>query len=77
MCLMDKSAIFLLIAGTYTSLALSALQGAWGWSVFGVVWGLAVIGILMKVLLYQRRAPFTDLYLTMGWAILNTAKPIV
>ena len=47
--MLDHSAIYLLIAGTYTPLTLGPLNGAWGWSLFGVVWGLAVVGILGKM----------------------------
>ena len=47
---LDHAAIYLLIAGTYTPFALVSLQGAWGWSVFGVVWGLAIVGIFLETL---------------------------
>lgn len=52
----DHSAIFLLIAGTYTPFCLSALRGAWGWTLFGLVWGLAVLGITFKAVFYGRLA---------------------
>src|ERR1700686_2494689 len=52
---LDHSAIYLLIAGIYTPFTLVTLRGAWGWSLFGVVWGLAVIGILQDLLFAKRR----------------------
>ena len=52
----DHSAIFLLIAGTYTPFCLSKLRGAWGWTLFGLVWGLAVLGITFKGIFYGRIA---------------------
>src|SRR5512133_1885194 len=52
----DHSAIFMLIAGTYTPFCLSALRGAWGWTLFGLVWGLAALGIVFKALFYARLA---------------------
>ncbi len=45
---LDHGAIFLLIAGTYTPFTLGALSGAWGWTLFGLVWGLAVVGVTLK-----------------------------
>jgi len=52
----DHSAIFMLIAGTYTPFCLSALRGAWGWTLFGLVWGLAVLGIVFKSVFYAKIA---------------------
>jgi hemolysin III len=52
----DHSAIFMLIAGTYTPFCLSSLRGAWGWTLFGLVWGLAVLGITFKAVFYRRLA---------------------
>ncbi len=46
--ILDHSAIYLLIAGTYTPFTLGVLRGGWGWSLFGVIWGLAAIGIFLK-----------------------------
>jgi hemolysin III len=66
--LFDHSAIFLLIAGTYTPFALGALRGVWGWTLFAVVWSLAIFGIAFKVLGGLRhRLPSTCLYVGMGW----------
>ena len=73
----EHSAIFLLIAGTYTPFTLGVLRGAWGWTLFGLVWGLAMLGVLLKAL--NRMAhPFlsTGLYLLMGWLIVIAAQPL-
>ncbi len=73
---LDHGAIYLLIAGTYTPFTLGALRGPWGWTLFGVVWGLAVLGIVLK----SRRAlshPLLSnaLYLGLGWIVLAAARP--
>ena len=74
---LDHSAIFLLIAGTYTPFTLGALGGAWGWSLFGAVWGIAVIGVLSKLALGPRYPKLSSgLYLAMGWMVLVAAKPL-
>jgi len=75
---LDHSAIFLLIAGTYTPFTLVSLWGPWGWALFGVVWGLAVAGIVLRLTLRQRpTALFVGLYLAMGWCIVVAAKPLL
>ena len=74
---LDHSAIYLLIAGTYTPFTLVAMQGAWGWSLFGVVWTLAVLGVVAKTTVgfrYPRLS--TALYLGMGWLIVVAIKPL-
>jgi hemolysin III len=73
----DHAAIFLLIAGTYTPFTLGVLWGAWGWSLFGVVWGLAVIGIGLKAV-GGVRFPFlsTSLYVGMGWLGIIACRPL-
>jgi hemolysin III len=74
---LDHSAIFLLIAGTYTPFTLVSLAGPWGWSLFGVVWGLAVAGIVLRLTLRRRpTALFVGLYLAMGWCVVVAAKPL-
>jgi len=71
---LDHCAIFLLIAGTYTPFALGALRGAWGWSLFGVVWGLAAFGITCKAVFAARgHVLSTGLYLGMGWLVVVAA----
>jgi len=75
---LDHCAVFLLIAGTYTPFALGALRGSWGWSLFGIVWGLAVFGILTKAF-FSARGGFlsTALYVAMGWLIIVAMKPML
>lgn len=73
----DHVAIYLLIAGTYTPFTLGILRGAWGWTLFGVVWSLAACGILFKALLglrYPRGS--TVFYLMMGWLAVLAIRPI-
>ncbi|MBN2528800.1 MAG: hemolysin III family protein [Deltaproteobacteria bacterium] len=69
----DHSAIFLLIAGTYTPISLVALQGGWGWSIFGVTWGLAALGIVVTAIFFNRaRYISLALYIAMGWLVVFT-----
>ena len=73
----DHSSIFLLIAGSYTPFTLGVLRGAWGWSLFGVVWGLALAGILLKSVGRASHAIFsTGLYLLMGWLVVVAVDPL-
>ena len=75
---LDHSAIFLLIAGTYTPFALVSLRGPWGWTLFGIVWGLAAIGIIAKAVFGARRPVVsTVLYVCMGWTVVIAVKPIL
>jgi hemolysin III len=74
----DHAAIFLLIAGTYTPFMLVGLRGAWGWSLFGVVWGLAAGGVALKVLAAGRfPLASTAIYLGMGWMVLVAIGPMI
>ena len=75
---LDHSAIFLLIAGTYTPFALVSMRGPWGWTLLAIVWGLAVLGIAAK-LVFGTRWPVisTALYLLMGWTVVIAVKPLV
>lgn len=74
----EHSAIFLLIAGTYTPFTLGVLSGPWGWSIFGVVWGLAIIGVTLKIIFQAKHAMlFTSLYLLMGWVIVVAIDPML
>ncbi len=75
---MDHAAIYLLIAGTYTPFTLVTLNGAWGWSLFGVVWGLALVGIVQEIW-FARGARVLSLviYLLMGWVALVAVVPLV
>jgi hemolysin III len=73
----DHSAIYLLIAGTYTPICLVPLRGGWGWSLFGVVWAMALFGIVAEVA--WRSAPrwlSLVLYLIMGWLVLIALGPL-
>jgi hemolysin III len=74
---LDRAAIFLLIAGTYTPFTLGVLRGPWGWTLFGLVWGLALAGIVLTATggaWYPKLS--TGVYLAMGWLILVAAKPL-
>ncbi|CAN5878160.1 hemolysin III family protein [soil metagenome] len=75
---LDHSAIYVFIAGSYTPFALGALRGGWGWTLFGLVWGFAVIGVLLKSFsLLQHPYWSTGLYVAMGWLVLIAAGPLV
>lgn len=75
--LIDHSAIYLLIAGTYTPFTLGVLQGAWGWTLFGLIWSLALAGVVLKAVFGTRFAGLSvALYLAMGWAIVIAVKPL-
>ena len=74
----DHGAIYIFIAGSYTPFALGALKGPWGWSLFGVVWGMAFVGVALKA--FDRLShPWlsTGLYLAMGWLVLIAAAPLI
>jgi hemolysin III len=74
----DHAAIYLLIAGTYTPFTLVSMRGPWGWSLFGVVWGLALMGITFKTLFigrYEKVA--TAAYVLMGWLVVVAFKQMV
>jgi hemolysin III len=74
----DHVAIYLLIAGTYTPFTLIALRGGLGWSIFSIIWGLALIGILLKVLFVGRfRIASVVVYLLMGWLCIIALKPLL
>jgi hemolysin III len=73
----DHCSIYLLIAGTYTPLTLSVLRGAWGWWLFGIVWSLAVLGVMKDVFFHGRyRAASVVLYLVMGWLVVAAFGPL-
>jgi hemolysin III len=76
--LLDHGAIYLLIAGTYTPFCLVTLGDRWGWTVFGIAWGLAILGILYEVVLGR---PWKRLslafYLALGWLIVIAVKPLM
>lgn len=74
----EHSTIFLLIAGTYTPFTLGVLRGVWGWTLFVVVWGLAVAGVVLKAF-NKDTSPIlsTGLYLFMGWIVVIAIDPLV
>jgi len=72
--ILDHSAIYLLIAGTYTPFTLGVLRGTWGWTLFGLVWGLAVVGTVLKALGGVRYTTISTWgYLAMGWVVVVAA----
>ena len=75
---LDHAAIFLLIAGTYTPFTLVTLHGGWGWSLFGVIWGLAIAGVVFEAVTRGRaRRLQLFLYLVMGWSIVLAGRPLL
>ena len=75
---LDHAAIYLLIAGSYTPFMIDALRGPWGWSLFGVVWGLAVVGVGLKLVYTGRfRLVSTLVYVAMGWMALIAIVPLL
>jgi hemolysin III len=75
---LDHSAIYLLIAGTYTPLTLVAMERAWGWTLFGVVWTLAVLGIIAKNVVGFRYPKLSvAMYVGMGWMAVIAIKPLI
>jgi hemolysin III len=74
----DHCAIFLLIAGTYTPFTLGVLRGPWGWTLLGLIWTLAAIGLTMKMVLRARYSWLSViLYLVMGWLVVIAAPQIL
>jgi hemolysin III len=76
--ILDHTAIYLLIAGTYTPFTLVNLRGFWGWILFGLVWGLSVFGIAWKLVHVERsQIVSTSVYVAMGWLVLIAIKPVM
>jgi len=74
----DHVSIYLLIAGSYTPITLVAMRGTWGWTVFGVIWGLALIGIALNIIsLEKTKVVSTALYILMGWILIIALKPML
>lgn len=70
--------IYLLIAGTYTPFCLVTLRGPWGWSLFGVIWGLALVGIVLRIVRGRRSTLLSvGLYVGMGWAVVAAIEPML
>ena len=75
---MDHISIFYLIAGTYTPISLLVLPGAWAWSIFGTVWGLALAGTILKAKYVHRFERLgLAIYLAMGWLVVVAMKPLI
>lgn len=75
---LDHGAIYLLIAGTYTPFTLGVLRGGWGWTLLGVIWSLALAGLIFKMLVsfrYPRLS--TTIYLAMGWLVIVAVYPLI
>jgi hemolysin III len=76
--LLDHAAIFLLIAGTYTPFTLGVMRGPWGWTLFGLVWTLALVGLILKAVPKTRYSRLTIvLYVGMGWLAIIATRPIL
>ncbi|MEJ1461719.1 MAG: hemolysin III family protein [Candidatus Sedimenticola sp. (ex Thyasira tokunagai)] len=74
----DHAAIFILIAGTYTPFTLVNLRGTWGWTLFGLVWGIAIAGVVLELVLQQRyRRLSIGLYLGLGWLVVIAIEPML
>lgn len=74
----DHIMIYILIAATYTPICLGPLRGGWGWSIFGVVWGIALIGIFLTIFwLNAPRWLTTSIYLAMGWTVIVAIYPML
>ena len=75
--ILDHASIYLLIAGTYTPILLISMRGYWGWSLFGVVWAMAIAGVILKLFFVDRFEMLSvSLYVFMGWLVLVGAKPL-
>jgi hemolysin III len=75
---LDHAAIYLFIAGSYTPFVLGVLRGGWGWSLFGVVWAMAVLGFTAKMFNRLRHPLWsTGLYVAMGWVAVIAAAPLI
>lgn len=73
----DHIMIYVLIAATYTPICLGPMRGPWGWSIFGIIWGYAILGIILTaVWIKAPRALTTSIYLAMGWVVLIAIYPL-
>jgi len=73
----DHVSIFLLIAGTYTPILLTSIRGIWGWTLFGIIWGLALVGaVIRSIYLHRFRKLMVAVYLGMGWMFVLAGKQI-
>ncbi len=76
--ILDHCAIYLMIAGSYTPLALVGLQGWLGWTIFGIIWFLAILGMIFKIRFYKQKRSLlsTWIYVLMGWLIVIAIAPL-
>jgi len=75
---LDHTSIYLLIAGTYTPFTLVSIRGGWGWTLFGMVWGIAVLGVVLELAVKQRMERLSiGLYLGLGWLVIIAIKPML
>ncbi len=75
---LDHYSIYFLIAGTYTPFTLVTLRGGWGWTIFGIIWGLVVLGVVLESLPQKgNRVLSLVVYLLMGWLVLVALKPLL
>jgi len=75
---LDHIAIYFLIAGTYTPFCLNTLRGPWGWTIFGLIWGMAIFGmVLQSIYIDVWRWVTTLIYILMGWLVLIALKPLI
>jgi hemolysin III len=75
---LDHAAIFLLIAGTYTPFTLVNLRGGWGWTLFGMVWSIAIAGMIMELIVKKRYKRISlGLYLGLGWLVMIAIEPMI
>ena len=76
--ILDHSSIYLLIAGTYTPVVLVALRGPLGWTLFGLIWGMAVTGVILKSLILEKfKILSVFYYILMGWLVVIALKPLI
>jgi len=75
----DHASIYVLIAGTYTPFTLVSMRGPWGWTIFGVIWGLALAGVIFKLFFYTEKLRLLSaiIYVFMGWLILIALGPLI
>lgn len=77
--ILDHASIYLLIAGSYTPICLITLRGPWGWTLFGIVWSLAIAGVVLKSVIRSNRESWwsTGLYILMGWLAVFAIRPLI
>jgi hemolysin III len=76
--ILDHASIYLLIAGSYTPFTLLVLRGTWGWTLFGLVWGIAMVGVLFKAFATGRFGVLSGwIYIAMGWLVVIAIKPLL